>query len=564
MIVGIDLGTTNSLIAYYTEEGPKIIPNRLGKRMTPSVVSVDEDGQIYVGESAAEYMLLHPDRGASLFKRSMGSNKKFNLGDKDFTAEELSSFVLRALKEDAESYLGEPVTEAVISVPAYFNDARRRATKRAGELAGLKVERIISEPTAAAIAYGLWQHQGQARFLVFDLGGGTFDVSILELYDTILEVHAVAGDNFLGGEDFTAVLEKMFYAKFPQLSPFTLEEKARKHVRKQAEICKLGFGSAKTSEMKCNIGGEEYVLKVDLGDYEEACEDLLEKIRQPIKRSLKDAHIRLSDIDQVVLVGGATKSPVIRKFAAKLFHMIPDISMNPDETVALGAAIQGAMKERKDGIKEVILTDVCPFTLGTEVVREYAEHRFEDGVFLPIIERNTVIPASRTETLYTVRDNQTKIRVHILQGESRFAVNNLSLGELLIDIPANKAGAESVDVTYTYDINSILEVEVKVNSTGKKLRQVFKDRNLEMSDEEIEERLATLSYLKIHPRDKEENKFLLLRGERIYEESLGMKRIQVERVLRNFEQALNSYDAEKIAETKKELIEFFEELDEWE
>ncbi len=564
MIVGIDLGTTNSLIAYYTEEGPKIIPNRLGKRMTPSVVSVDEDGQIYVGESAAEYMLLHPDRGASLFKRSMGSNKKFNLGDKDFTAEELSSFVLRALKEDAESYLGEPVTEAVISVPAYFNDARRRATKRAGELAGLKVERIISEPTAAAIAYGLWQHQGQARFLVFDLGGGTFDVSILELYDTILEVHAVAGDNFLGGEDFTAVLEKMFYAKFPQLSPFTLEEKVRKHIRKQAEICKLGFGSAKTSEMKCNIGGEEYVLKADLGEYEEACEDLLERIRQPIKRSLKDAHIRLSDIDQVVLVGGATKSPIIRKFAAKLFHMIPDISMNPDETVALGAAIQGAMKERKDGIKEVILTDVCPFTLGTEVVREYAEHRFEDGVFLPIIERNTVIPASRTETLYTVRDNQTKIRVHILQGESRFAVNNLSLGELLIDIPANKAGAESVDVTYTYDINSILEVEVKVNSTGKKLRQVFKDRNLEMSDEEIEERLATLSYLKIHPRDKEENKFLLLRGERIYEESLGMKRIQVERVLRNFEQALNSYDAEKIAETKKELIEFFEELDEWE
>lgn len=564
MIVGIDLGTTNSLIAYYTEEGPKIIPNRLGKRMTPSVVSVDEEGQIYVGESASEYMLLHPDRGASLFKRSMGSNKKFQLGDKSFTAEELSSFVLRALKEDAENYLGEPVTEAVISVPAYFNDARRRATKRAGELAGLKVERIISEPTAAAIAYGLWQHQGHARFLVFDLGGGTFDVSILELYDTILEVHAVAGDNFLGGEDFTAVLEKMFYAKFPKLSPFTLEEKVRKHVRKQAELCKLGFGNAKVSEMKCNIGGEEYVFKADLSDYEEACEDLLERIRQPIKRSLKDAHIRLSDIDKVVLVGGATKSPVIRKFAAKLFHMIPDTSMNPDETVALGAAIQGAMKERKDGIREVILTDVCPFTLGTEVVREYAQHRFEDGVFLPIIERNTIIPASRTETLYTVRDDQTKIRVHILQGESRFAVNNLSLGELFIDIPANKAGAESVDVTYTYDINSILEVEVKVNSTGKKLRQVFKDRNLEMSDEEIEERLETLSYLKIHPRDKEENKFLLLRGERIYEESLGMKRIQVERVLRNFEQALNSYDQEKIAEAKKEMIEFLEEMDEWE
>lgn len=564
MIIGIDLGTTNSLAAYYTEEGPRIIPNRLGKRMTPSAVSLGEDGQIYVGETAAEQMLLHPERGASLFKRSMGSNKKFMLGDQSFTSEELSSFVLRALKEDAEEYLGEPVTEAVISVPAYFNDARRRATKRAGELAGLKVERIISEPTAAAIAYGLWQHKGQTRFLVFDLGGGTFDVSILELYDTILEVHAVAGDNFLGGEDFTAVLEKMFYAKHSDFCPFTLSEKVRKHVRKQAELCKIAFGSSKTAEMKCTIDGKEYVCRISLEDYENACEDLLEKIRQPIKRSLKDAHIRLSDIDKVVLVGGATKSPVIRKFAAKLFHMIPDTSMNPDETVALGAAIQGAMKERREGIKEIILTDVCPFTLGTEVVREYAQHRFEEGVFLPIIERNTVIPASRTETLYTVHDDQTKIRVHVLQGESRFAVNNLSLGELFIDIPANKAGKESVDVTYTYDINSILEVEVKVNSTGRKQRQVFKDRHLDMTEEEIEERLETLSYLKIHPRDKEENKFLLLRGERIYEESLGMKRIQVERVLRNFEQALNSYDGEKIAEAKKEMIDFLEEVDEWE
>ncbi len=431
MIVGIDLGTTNSLVAYYTEDGPKIIPNRLGKPMTPSVVSIDGEGQIYVGESAMERMLLYPGSGAALFKRSMGSQKKFSLGDRTFTAEELSSFVLRVLKEDAEEHLGEPVTEAVISVPAYFNDARRRATKRAGELAGLKVERIISEPTAAAIAYGLWQQKGQARFLVFDLGGGTFDVSILELYDTILEVHAVAGDNFLGGEDFTAVLEKMFYEKFPDINRFTLSEKAGRHIRKQAELCKIGFGNSRTSAMNCNIDGQEYRFQVELSDYEEACEELLDRIRQPVKRSLKDAHIRLSDIDKVVLVGGATKSPVIRKFAGKLFHMIPDTNLNPDETVALGAAIQAAMKERRDGIREVILTDVCPFTLGTEVVREYEEHRFENGVFLPIIERNTVIPASRTERLYTVRDNQTKIRVHILQGESRFAVNNLSLGELI-------------------------------------------------------------------------------------------------------------------------------------
>ena len=564
MIVGIDLGTTNSLVAYYTEEGPRVIPNRIGKRLTPSVVSIGEDGQVYVGESAAEQMLLNPDSGASLFKRSMGSGKKFRLRDKEFAAEELSSFVLRYLKEDAEAFLGEPVTEAVISVPAYFNDARRRATKRAGELAGLKVERIISEPTAAAIAYGLWQKKDHARFLVFDLGGGTFDVSILELYDTILEVHAVAGDNFLGGEDFTAVLEKMFYDAHPQLNRFTLSGKTQQHIRRQAELCKIGFGENRTSEMRCNIEGKEYVFPVELSDYEEACEELLDRIRQPVKRSLKDAHIRLSDIDQVVLVGGATKSPVIRRFAGKLFHMIPDTKINPDEAVALGAAIQAAMKERRDGIREVILTDVCPFTLGTEVVQEYGDHQYEDGVFFPIIERNTVIPASRTERLYTVRDNQTRIRVHILQGESRFAVNNLSLGELFIEVPAGKAGQEAVDVTYTYDINSILEVEVKSVSSGKKVRQVFKGQNLDMSEEEIEDRLKTLSYLKIHPRDKEENKVLLLRGERIYEESLGMKREQAGRMLREFEHALDTYDPERIAEAKREYMEFLEKLDEWE
>ena len=562
MIIGIDLGTTNSLAAYFTEEGPKIIPNRLGKRLTPSVVSIDEDEQVYVGEVAAERMLLYPDSAASVFKRDMGSKKQFKLLNKTFLAEELSSLVLRVLKEDAQEYLGEEVTEAVISVPAYFDDARRRATKRAGELAGLKVERIISEPTAAAIAYGLYQSQAQARFLVFDLGGGTFDVSILELYDTILEVRAVAGDNFLGGEDFTAVLENMFFEKHYKLDRLSLDEKTLRHIHKQAELCKLGFSDKRVSVMNCKIGDEIYELEVDLSKYEEACGDLLERIRRPVKRSLSDAHIRLSDIDKVVLVGGATKSPVIRRFVSKLFKMIPDTNITPDEAVALGAAIQGAMKERKDSIKEVILTDVCPFTLGTEVVREWENHEFENGVFCPIIDRNTVIPASRTERLYTVRDNQDKIRINVLQGESRFAANNLSLGELLIDIPPAKAGEESVDVTYTYDINSILEVEVKVTSTEQVMKKVFLGRDVDMSQEEIEERLKTLSYLKIHPRDREENKYLLLRGERVYEESLGDDRLFVERAIRKFEQALNTYDQGIIEEAKEEFKKFLEMMEE--
>ncbi|MCI8517564.1 MAG: molecular chaperone HscC [Hungatella sp.] len=562
MIIGIDLGTTNSLVAYFTEEGPKIIPNRLGKNLTPSVVSLDEEQQVYVGELAAERMLLYPDSAASVFKRDMGSKRQFKLLDKTFLAEELSSLVLRALKEDAESYLGEEVEEAVISVPAYFDDARRRATKRAGELAGLKVERIISEPTAAAIAYGLYQSQAQARFLVFDLGGGTFDVSILELYDTILEVRAVAGDNFLGGEDFTAVLENLFFEKHYKLDRLSLDEKTLRHVHKQADLCKLGFSDKRVSKMSCKIGEELYELEVELSKYEEACSELLERIRRPVKRSLADAHIRLSDIDKVVLVGGATKSPVIRRFVSKLFKMIPDTNINPDEAVALGAAIQGAMKERKEAIKEVILTDVCPFTLGTEVVREWENNQYESGVFCPIIDRNTVIPASRTERLYTVRDNQDKIRINVLQGESRFAANNLSLGELLINIPASKAGEESVDVTYTYDINSILEVEVKVISTGEVQKKVFLGRDVDMTQEEIEERLKTLSYLKIHPRDREENKYLLLRGERVYEESLGDDRLFVERAIRKFEKALNTYDQGVIEEAKEEFKKFLEMMEE--
>ncbi len=561
MIIGIELATTNSLAAYYTEEGPVIIPNRLGKRLTPSVVSIDEESNVYVGDLAVERSLLYPGSAASVFKRDMGSRKKFKLLDRTFLAEELSSFVLRALKEDAENYLGEEVTEAVISVPAYFNDARRRATKRAGEMAGLKVERIISEPTAAAIAYGLYQNREHARFLVFDLGGGTFDVSILELYDTILEVRAVAGDNYLGGEDFTAVLEELFFEKHQELDRLNLDEKTLRHIHKQAELCKLGFTDSRVSAMHCRVGEEILDFEVELAKYESACEELLERIRKPVKRSLSDAHIRLSDIDKVVLVGGATKSPIIRRFVSRLFKMLPDTNVNPDEAVALGAAVQGAMKERRESIKEVILTDVCPFTLGTEVVREWEKGRFEDGVFCPIIERNTVIPASRTERLYTARDGQTQIRVHVLQGESRFAANNLSLGELFLDIPEGKAGEEAVDVTYTYDINSILEVEVKVVSSGKVVKQVFKGSEVDMTEEEIRERFETLSYLKIHPRDREENKYLLLRGERIYEESIGEKRQYVEAALHKYEKALNTYDTGVIEEAKREFKEFLEEIE---
>lgn len=561
MLVGIDLGTTNSLVAYYTEDGPQIIPNRLNKNLTPSIVSVDGE-EIYVGETARERMLLYPDTAASVFKRTMGSDKKYRLGDHFFTSEELSSFVLRSLKEDAEVYLGEPVTEAVISVPAYFNDARRKATKRAGELAGLKVERIISEPTAAAIAYGLYENKGDAKFLVFDLGGGTFDVSILELSGPILEVRAVAGDNFLGGEDFTNVLEDMFYDKFEEIHREELDSKTAKYIHKQADLCKIGFEENRTSKMTCTIEEKTYEIDIELTEYEKKCEDLLERIRVPVKKSLTDSRLRLSEIDKVVLVGGATKLPVVRRFVGKLFRTLPDTTINPDEAIALGAAIQAAMKERKESIREVILTDVCPFTLGTEVSVERESGGYESGHFCPIIERNTVIPASRTETLYTIRDNQSVVCVNVLQGESRFAVNNLLLGELNIEIPKAPKGQESIDVTYTYDVNSILEVQVKINSTGKIIKQILKGQQVDMTDEEIAARMEELAYLKIPPREQEENKLLLLRGERLYEENLGEDRRVVEHALRKFELALNTQDPLKIESARADFKDFLDEWDE--
>ena len=562
MIIGIDLGTTNSLAAYFSEEGAKIIENRLGKSLTPSVVAVDQNNQILVGETAKEYGLLHPERMAQVFKRSMGSGKKFKLGDREFSAEELSAFVLRALKEDAEQLLKEDVTEAVISVPAYFDDKRRKATQRAGELAGLKVERIISEPTAAAISYGLYEKTKSTRFLVFDLGGGTFDVSILELFQNILEVRAVAGDNYLGGEDFTDILQNEFLEK-NKIDIDKLTEKEAAKLHKEAELAKKQFSEKNEVTMHFSYEGEEKELTVTLEEYEKLCESLLDKIRKPIQRSLSDAHLRLSEVDEVVLVGGATRLPVVRNFIIRLFRKFPNNKIHPDEAVALGAAIQAAMKERHKAVKEVILTDVCSFTLGTEVSVERAYGMYEAGHFLPIIERNTVIPASRTERLYTLHDNQESIRIRVLQGESRFAVNNLYLGSLEINIPKNKAGMEAVDVTYTYDINSLLEVEAKVVSTGEVKKQIIKGKEKDMTPKQIEERMEELSYLKIPPREQEENRLLLLKGERIYEESTGNERILLDMWLRAFEDALNTHDTGAIEDARRELKERLRELEEW-
>lgn len=560
MIVGIDLGTTNSLIACMRDGEVKVIPNKLGELLTPSVVSVDEEGVVYVGKTAKERAITHPKQTASVFKRSMGTNKEFELGDRIFSADELSSLVLKSLKEDAECYLGEEVREAVISVPAYFNDAQRRATKKAGEMAGFIVERIVSEPTAAAIAYGLNQKKKETKFLVFDLGGGTFDVSILELYDNIMEVRAVAGDNYLGGEDFTNVLCQMFY-QAKNINQDDLDVKTLSRVRKQAELCKLAFDECKNPVMKCKINDEMVEYEVSLDEFERSCQILFGKLKKPIERSLKDAEIKLSEIEEIILVGGATKLSILRKFVSRLFGRIPNTGINPDEVVAVGVAIQAAMKERNQAVKELILTDVCPFTLGTEIVVRRGNGIKENGHFLPMIERNSVIPVSHTERLYTVYDNQNAIRVSILQGESRYARNNVFLGEMTLSVPVGPAGREAVDVTYTYDINSILEVVVKVVSTKVTKKVVIKNEDLDMSNEEIEKRLEALAELKIHPREQEENKILLLRGDRMYEEAMGDLRRIIADKMTEFEDVLDRQNRNDIEKARKELREFLDTVE---
>ncbi len=560
-IIGIDLGTTNSVVASFTSDGATIIPNAIGHHLTPSVISVDEDGQIIVGEVAKQRLITHPHLTASVFKRYMGSNKTFQLGDYRFNPEDLSSFVLRALKEDAEAYLGTTVTEAVISVPAYFNDAQRKATKRAGQLAGLKVERLINEPTAAAVAYGLHLQDPNTRFLVFDLGGGTFDVSILERFEDLMEVQAVAGDNYLGGEDFTELLVQEYIARQGEGVVDPQDAKLMGAIRKQAEMGKRYLSQGKPAVME--IANKETLKSCTItGDrFESLAKPLLARLRQPIERTIKDAAIRPAELDAIILVGGATRMPIISSFVARLFGRLPSSHIDPDEAVALGAAIQAGMKARDKALNDIVLTDVCPYTLGIGVSIENESGGHESGHYSPIIDRNSVVPISRIERFCTIKDSQSKMNIEVYQGESRLTQNNIRLGEFTVKIPAAPKGEQTVDVRFTYDINGILEVETTVVTTGEKSRLVIEENPGQFSEQQIEQRFKELSEIKIHPRDRMENRLLLARGERIYEESLGKSREQIAFLLRRFEEVLRHQNDREIQQAAVEYKAWLDEID---
>ncbi len=560
MIVGIDLGTTNSLVSVWRDGAAQIIPNALGQRLTPSVVAVDEKGEVVVGLAARERLLTSPEGTASVFKRYMGTGRELQLGSRAFRPEELSSLVLRSLKTDAEAALGCAVAEAVITVPAYFSDAQRKATRIAGQLAGLKVDRLLNEPTAAALAYGLHQIERESKFLVFDLGGGTFDVSILEMFEGVMEVRASAGDNFLGGEDFVALLAEAF-VRGTRLDGSKLTALARAALREQAERAKRQLSSEPSAVMRIRVEGRaEIEWTVSEQQFEAMSAPLLARVRAPVERALRDARIRAAELDRIVLAGGATRMPMVRRLVAKMFGRIPAASLNPDEVVAMGAGVQAGLKARDSALEEVVLTDVSPYSLGIASVDELAPGHFE-SVFAPIIERNTVVPASRARVFATTADNQREILVRIFQGESRNVDDNIFLGEVRVPVPARPAGAEIIDVRFSYDINGLLEAEASVRSTGRSARVVIESNPGVLSPEEITECLRKLGALKIHPREQAENRAMIERADRIYRESLGERREAVRKLIGRFLLVLDRQDAHECQEARSGMQRVLDDID---
>lgn len=563
MIAGIDLGTTNSLIGVWHDGRPVLIPNALGEVLTPSVVSVTEDGNVLVGAAARERLSTHPMRTAAAFKRVMGTNREITLGTRVFRPEELSALVLRALKSDAEAFLGEPIHEAVITIPAYFNDAQRKATKTAGELAGLNVRRLLTEPTAAALAYGLERPSADEMVLVADLGGGTFDVSLLHLFEGITEVRATAGDTWLGGEDFVDVIVQAFMRAVGEKAgmPNTPCGATHASLRRQAELAKRSLGDSESALLRVVHNNRTLDYEVTRAEFEALAEPLLARVRFPIERALRDARVDPDRVSRVILAGGASRMPMFRRLIARLFRRLPLQTINPDEVVAHGAAIRAGMLMRDADLTERVMTDVAPFTLGIKIGRTLANGHRVDNLFEPIIERSTVIPASRVKRFVTAHDNQTAINVAVFQGESQFVDDNIKLGEVTISVPPALKGNEEIDVRFTYDPSGLLEVETISVTTGVKRTLVIEGNPGVLSNEEIAARLAALDAIKVHPRDQTENQALLARGKRLYEERLSYERDAIGDALVDFTAALDEQDTERLCLARNALEALFRRLD---
>ena len=483
-IIGIDLGTTNSCVAVMEGGEPTVITNADGGRTTPSVVGFAKSGERLVGELAKRQAVTNAERTISSIKRHMGTDYKVTIDDKSYTPQAISAMILQKLKADAESYLGEKVTEAVITVPAYFNDAQRQATKDAGKIAGLDVKRIINEPTAAALAYGL-DNEGEQKIMVYDLGGGTFDVSVIEIGDGVIEVLATSGDNRLGGDDFDKKVMDYMVADFKSKTGIDLsgDKMAMERIKAEAEDAKKKLSSATQTEISipfitANEQGPQHLnMTLTKTKFDELTRDLVERTAIPVQNALKDAGISASELSKVLLVGGSTRIPAVQDKVKQLTGHEPSKKMNPDECVALGASIQGGKLAGDAGAGEILLLDVTPLSLSIETM---------GGIATRLIERNTTIPTKKSQIFSTAADNQTAVDINVVQGERQFARDNKSLGQFRLDgIPPARRGVPQIEVTFDIDANGIVNVSAKDLGTGKE-QHITITAGSNMSDEDID------------------------------------------------------------------------------
>ena len=561
-LVGIDLGTTHSSAAVMGPDGPVLVPNALGEYLTPSAAAITDSGEALVGQLARESVIANPDSGEILFKRRMGLDWKRKIGRIEITPQMLSGLVLRSLAADARIAVGHDVTRAVVTVPAYFNDAQRQATIDAGRIAGLEVERILNEPTAAALAYGLHAREDEHHILVFDLGGGTFDVSVLECADGVLEVQASAGEAFLGGEDFTRrLLLHVLKEADIELESFEKDRpELAARLRHRVEIAKRRLSREESVEIEVpDPGAPEWTLRrsvsVSRAAFDEVNRELRDCFDKPLWRALRDAKVDPKSIDEVLLVGGATRMPMVREYVRSVFEKEPRTDVDPDTVVALGAAVQAGLIEEHTAVEDIVATDVMPHTLGIETAKRLAG-RIEDGYYMPMIERNSTIPTSRIDRLVTMFSGQTVMKITVYQGESRRVKDNLRLGELAVaGLPPAPAGSVMVDVRFTYDLNGILEVEASVvgDPEEKVERLVLQNRPGKLDNDAVAAALQSMQTLKHTARDEEENRVVLDRAHRVYAETIGDLRSSLAEKIDFFEDALARQDPELIEASRRDL-----------
>ncbi len=539
--IGIDLGTTNSVVAVMEGGKPTVIANAEGSRTTPSVVGFSKTGEKLVGQLAKRQAILNPDKTIASIKRHMGEDYKVNIDGKDYTPQEISAMILRKLADDASSYLGEKVTSAVITVPAYFNDAQRQATKDAGKIAGLEVLRIVNEPTAAALAYGLEKEKSE-KVLVFDLGGGTFDVSILEIGDGVHEVLSTSGDTHLGGDDFDQKIMDWICDEFKKEKGIDLrtDNRAMQRVKEAAEKAKCELSSVMETNINLPFitadaeGPQHLDMNLTRAKFEDLSRDLLNRCKTPVENALKDAGISKSDIDEVVLVGGSTRIPAVQQLVKEYTGKEPNQSVNPDEVVAVGAAVQAGVLAGE--VKDIVLLDVTPLTLGIETL---------GGVMTPLVPRNTTIPVSKSQVFSTAENNQTAVDIHVLQGERPMAKDNKSLGMFRLDgIPPAMRGLPQIEVTFDIDANGIVNVSAKDKATNKE-QKITITNSSNLSEADIDKMVKEAEANSAEDKKKKEEAEIKNNATSL----VG----SAERIEKDFEGKIDSADKAKLEEQKTAL-----------